>query len=386
MKYLFIFLFFYSSAFATEVFKYTLQELAFTVSETNNINIIIDDKVDNEKIFYFNDSLDKDLSFDSFLFMLKDINYEISFNGKFYYITKNNSDSFKYYYFKNPLITSDKLLLLSKEFNIDLSLSDTHQIVAKYINYDDLKNFQKYLDNYLPPKHILLEGEILAVNETKLNELGIDFASIASTIKTTGSFDIGLFSNINYNDSIKKIISSNGISSLGDISVFISLLNATGYSKVVTRPNMLIRSGDKSTFQSGQQIRIVTGSTDSIRNTGEYSSKQYEMLGLGLILECNADIYNDDISLDFKFSVKDINTYQPELDTLIIDNKSFDTKVSIKNGDSVVLAGLTTSVKQTKNYSIPFISNIPYLGSIFQHDYDSVETVSYLIYFKASIQ
>jgi Bacterial type II and III secretion system protein len=386
MRFLLFFSFFYFNVLATDTYHYTLQELALTVSETNHINIVIDTKVNSEKLFYFNDKLDKSLSFNTFIYMLKDIDYNISYNGHFYYITKNEIDLPKFYYANNPNISSKKLLVLSKEFDVDLSMSDSSQIVVKYIKHKHLDNFKEYLSNYKPVKHVYLQGEILAVNETELKDIGIDFASITSIIKNTGKFDLGLFSNINNNDSVKKIISSHGITTLGDISVFISLLEATGSSKIVTRPNMLIRSGDKSNFRSGKQIRIITGSTDSIRNTGEYSSKQYEMLDLGLILTCSADIYNDIIDLDFSFSIKDINTYQPALDTLIIDNKSYTSKVSLKNNDSVILAGLTSSVKQVNSYSIPLISDIPVIGNIFKHDTDSTNSISYLIYFKATIQ
>lgn len=387
MKYLIILLFLYNSVFAVEAFKYTLQELAYTVSATNNINIILDESVDNEKFFYFNDELDKNLSFDSFMYMLKDINYEISYNGKFYYVTKNNSDIAKFFYIKNPHISTKDLALLSKKFDLDLSLSSSSQIIVKYVNYDSLLNFQTYLKNYKSVKQVYLEGEILSVNETMLHDMGIDFVSISSALKNTGTFDIGLFSSINANDSVMSILSTvSDTSSLGDISLFINLLNATGASKVVTRPNMLIRSGDTSTFKSGKQMRIITGSTDSIRNTGEYSSKQYELLDLGLSLSCSAEIYDNKIDLDFKFTVKEINTYNPSLDELIIDNKSYDSKFNLDNNSSIIIAGLTSNVVKTDNYSIPILSDIPFIGSIFEHNTKSNESISYLIYFKASIK
>lgn len=385
MRFLFLMIFFYINIFANEVFNYSLQELAYTVSQTNKINIVIDSKLDNEKLFFFSDALDKDLSFDAFNYMLRDINYEIFFNGKFYYITKNSNDKFKFYYAKNPNISDKKLELLSKKFELDLSLSDANQIVVKYQNLDSLENFKIYLENYKPIKQVFLEGEILAVNETLLNDIGIDFASIASTIKATGSFDIGLFSNVNANDAVMSILSSHS-GSIGDISLFINLLHATGSSKVVTRPNMLIRSGNTSTFKSGKQIRIITGSTDSIRNTGEYSSKQYELLDLGLTLSCDAVIYDNNIDLKFKFSVKDVTTYKPALDELIIDNKSYESDFYIENNSSIILAGLTSTSKSHDVYALPFLSDIPYIGEVFTHETTSNDSISYLIYFKATIQ
>jgi len=386
MRYFFLF-FMYVNLFSMEVFKYTLHDLAFLASEKNNINIILDEKIDNQKIFYFNDNLDNSLSFKTFVHLLKDINYNISYNGEFYYIEKDDSQLYKFSYRNNPNFSVKHLSLLSAQFDVDLSLSDSTQLVIKYKDPASYINFKNYLSTYKPPKHVYLQGEILAVNETKLKEIGIDFTSIASTIKNTGSFDLGVLANVNANDAVKSIISSHGFNTLGDISLFISLLDATGFSKVVTRPNMIIRSGEKSVFKSGQQYRIITGSTESIRNTGEYSSRQYEMLDLGLKLECSATIYNEkNIDLDFKFSIKDVNTYQPDLERLILDNKSFSSKFSIKNNEDILIAGLTSSVKKTDNYSVPFLSDIPYLGSLFTHEYDSLNSISYLIYFKASIK
>lgn len=388
MRYIFILSLFFFNLFANEAFNYSIQELAYTVSETNKINIIIDSKIKNDKLFFFNDELDKNLSFETFVYMLKDINYDISFNGKFYYITKGDKKLSKYFYAKNPDISLEKLKLLSKEFNIDLSLSSSSQIVAKYVNKIDISNFQTYLLNFKPVKQVFLEGEILSVNETRLEDMGIDFVSLASTLKTTGSFNVGVFSKINNNDAVKSILNSSlvGSGGIGDISLFINLLHATGAAKVVTRPNMLIRSGDTSEFKSGKQMRIISGSVDSIRNTGEYSSKQYELLDLGLSLSCSAVIYNNNIDLNFNFSVKDINTYNPSLDQLIIDNKSYKSKFYIENNSSIILAGLTSDSTSSNVYKVPVLGDIPFIGNVFTHKTKSHDSISYLIYFKATIQ
>jgi len=369
---------------ASEAYRYSLQELAYIVSLTNKINIIISPDIKNEKSFYFTDDLDKKISFSAFVYLLKDLDYEIVFNGSFYHIKKIEND-FKLGFLDNPSIPDKKLQSISKKFDLDLSLSHSSQIIAKYTNQKSFDKFNIYVQNYKPTKHVFLEGEIVAINETKLRDVGIDFTSISSQLNKTQNFDLSLFSNLNNNDAVKKILSSN-TAPLGDISMFFNLLDSLGSSEIVTRPNMLIRSGESSSFTSGKQIRIVTGSVDTVGNSSDYSSKQYELLDIGLQLTCNAVVYNDIVNLDFKFNISDISTYEPELDVLIIDSKTFTSKFSVKDGEYIILAGLTTTNKTNDTYSIPILSDLPYIGNIFKHDVSSNESISYIIYFKVSIQ
>lgn len=368
-----------------DAFKITLQELALMTSQANKINIMLDPKLDVKRNFYFYDDFNPSLSSQSFKIIIESNGYKLKYLGDIYYVT-NEDNVTKYDYLKYRNVTSEDVDKLSRFYGFKTISLGHSEMIVQYKDEDKYLSFKTYLEKISSPKHVYLEGEIIAVNETQLNDMGIDFASISSTVIKIGSFDLGLITNVNNNDFVQEIISGRGLTSIGDISTFISFLKETGTSHVVSRPIMLIQDGKESIFKSGQQIRIVDSSTESIRDTGEYSSKQYRMLDVGLSLKCAAQIVEDKASLKFDFVVSDLTEYKPLLDQLIIDNKSYSATFNIVDGEEIVLAGLTSEIKTTSTASLPILSDIPIFGKVFDHDYDTTQKISYLIYFKGIIQ
>ncbi|MBE0515161.1 hypothetical protein [Sulfurimonas sp.] len=363
-----------------------IHELAQLVSDTNKINIILDPKVDISRNFYFYSSLTSKISLESFLIICESNGFELSNFNSIYYLTLKTAEPQKYDFLTFKNIPFDDLLKLAAFFEVSLVKVGVNKVIVKYLKKESFINFKRFVDSVSAVKQIFLEGEIISVNETNLKDIGIDFASIASSIKTMGFFDTGLFTNINNNKEVQALISSRGLAGgLGDISLFINLLKETGQARVVTRPNMTVMNGEKSIFLSGQKIRIVASSTDSLRPTGEYSSKKFETLNVGLTLSCAADIYDGHAILDFNFEVSDLQEYNPSLGSLVTTTKSYISKFDIKNGEQMMLAGLTTSSTNQYNASIPILGDIPLLGSLFDHTVDKKEDISYLIYFKAVI-
>lgn len=370
-----------------DAFKVSLQELALMTSQANHINIILDSTIDLQRNFYFYDEFDPQLSKQSLQIILETSGLTLNYLGDVYYITNvdNNTTMFDHIKYRN--ITVEDVTKLSKFYNIQVTALGNSELIAKYTDDKNFISFKNALTEISSPKHILLEGEIIAVNESTLNDIGIDFASIASTVFQVGSFDLGLITNVNNNEFVQQIISSQSpLAGIGDISAFISFLKETGSASVVTRPNMLVMDGKESIFKSGQQIRIIDSATESIRQTGEYSSKQFRMLDVGLTLKCMAQIVENKASLDFEFTVSNLTQYQPLLDELIIDNKTYKSTFNIVDGEEIVLAGLTAATTIHKTAAVPFISDIPFFGELFKHDYDETQNISYLIYFKGTIK
>ncbi|PCI27258.1 MAG: hypothetical protein COB67_08880 [SAR324 cluster bacterium] len=369
-----------------ESIKISLHQLANHVSESNHINIILDPKIDIESNFYFFSVLSPRISLNAFRIIISENGYLLSKLGNIYYLNKRPEKKFKFEYIKYNNIPYEKLEKLASFFNTELVNVGGSQIIVKYLDVDMFHNFKRYVSTLSEVKHVYLEGEIISVNEQQLEDIGIDFTSIASSINSIGSFDIGLFTNVNNNVAVQELISSRGINELGDVSFFINLLKESGAAHVVTRPNMMIMDNGTSVFKAGQEIRIVSSSTDSVRNSGEYSSKQYEMLDVGLTLDCSAKILNGHALLDFKFVISELIEYKPLLDVLVIGGHTFTSTFDIKDGEQIMLAGLTTSNDVTYNASVPYLSAVPLVGNLFNHDIDKVENISYIIYFKATIK
>jgi general secretion pathway protein D len=139
---------------------------------------------------------------------------------------------------------------------------------------------------------------------------------------------------------------------------------------ILQRPQLVTRSGGTARFQVGTDVPIITSqrAADSSSNgdTDILQSVQYRQTGT--ILEITPVVYGDrvDISISQELS----SAGEPPAGTSIasptILNRSLTTQIAIKDGWTGVLGGLIGNNYSKSNAGIPFLKDIPILGSAFQ--------------------
>lgn len=151
----------------------------------------------------------------------------------------------------------------------------------------------------------------------------------------------------------------------------LSLLESNKLIDIKQSPFILARNNDKFKFYAVDNIPFKTSSTTTqAANLSTNESIDYK--DVGLKIDGKALIYDDYVSLDLLLIVEDIisqttdnipQTYKRQLNSL--SNVSY--------GHVLLLSGLKRTKKQTNDYSIPYLSNIPYLGELFKYKNDSEE-------------
>ena len=369
-----------------DAFKFSLHELAFQVSINNKINIIVDPGIDDEQNFYFYNDLDTKLSRSAFELLLKENGYQLKAYDNLFYVTKQDVKTYSYQHIKIQSLPFSQIQSISQFFDINVTHVDSDEYIVRYFDTQKYFKFTNMIHSLTRRKQISLEGEIIAVNESDLKDIGVDFTSVANAINQVGSASVGVLSNLNNNSLFQQFVKEQAVTNIGDITVFINFLKEYGDAKVVTRPNMIIRDGEQSQFKAGKQIRIIESSTDSVKPSGEYAAKQYKMLDVGLSFTCKANILEDYSVLDFSFEVSELEVYKPLLDELIITSKSFKSIFSVADGETIAIAGLTSQQEESIVSETPLLSSIPLIGDwLFTHTYKKKQTVSYLVYFKVSV-
>jgi type II secretory pathway component GspD/PulD (secretin) len=64
----------------------------------------------------------------------------------------------------------------------------------------------------------------------------------------------------------------------------------------------------------------------------------------------------------------------------IIDLQELATTVRVRAGNSVVLAGLISQIRQLNHEGLPLISKVPFLGPLFKHMEQSLENKELVIF------
>jgi len=153
------------------------------------------------------------------------------------------------------------------------------------------------------------------------------------------------------------------------VGVVLKALQEKGFGKILAEPNLVVRSGENGNFHVGSRIPIqtVTGLPPTVSIT-------YEEVGIRLnfapeVLETGAirlKIDPAEVS-----SVARYITFQgiiaPEIDT-----RRVITSVDLKEGESLILAGLLSEEMKENITKVPILGDIPILGALFRSTRDEL--------------
>jgi pilus assembly protein CpaC len=273
-------------------------------------------------------------------------------------------------------------------------VTTTSTTSGKVLNHIIIENAQQ----------VLLEVKVAQIDKTKLKEMGISFLAkgtsaegfsnlIMAPSSSTTSTGTGGTSTTTTGGSGGIAGTRPGLGSFdpldpfqlgvsyfkGGIGVVLNALSQKGYGKVLAEPNLVVRSGETGKFHVGTRVPIQTVSGIG---GGASVGITYEEVG---------------IRLDFKPEVLETGTIRLKIDPaevssivsflvfqgLVapqIDTRTVSTSVDLKEGESLILAGLLSDDMKKNIQKIPLLGDIPILGALFRSSRDEL-TEKELVFF-----
>ena len=134
-------------------------------------------------------------------------------------------------------------------------------------------------------------------------------------------------------------------------------------AKILAEPNLLVKSGQEGKFLSGTKypVQVVTG-------VGALSGTEIKYIDVGVKLNFRPVVMENGLIL-LKIDpaeVSSISGFLPSNGYPIIDTREIRSQVQLKDGESLVMAGLLQE-ETIKNMSkIPLLGDIPILGALFR--------------------
>jgi len=292
-----------------------------------------------------------------------------------------------------------------------LAISDTPSVVrqvAKLIAEMDVE-----------PKQVLIRAILLEVNQGKAFDLGLDFGTM-NTTPTPGSilnkdFKLGAASRYSevtkpdafqtdtidldpYKSGLKMdFLKVNGTK----FDVVLHALQADAGTNTLSTPTVLTMDGREATILVGQQYPIIeTSSSTFTDNAVGGSLSFYQNIGIQLRVVPQVCGDNEDkVNLivhptvsDYTKTVDINGNPVAGVDTLpiiasypIINTREAETQMMVDDGETVVLGGLLSDLKKDLETGIPFLSDMPLVGKLFNRKTDAKQKVELLIFLTVNI-
>ncbi len=232
---------------------------------------------------------------------------------------------------------------------------------------------------------VVLNVKVAEVNRQRLKELGFDFfVSMLNSRRIEGSATVGFFGgNVvqaripilrdPLGERVTAAFKYTSLSGDREIGAVVRALEADGTLKTLASPNLVAVNGEKARFLAGGEIPIPIVQSAGTGNT----SINVEFKEFGVKLDFEPTVIDSGI-INLRV-VPEVS--QPDFSNAVVISgflipafrtRRVDTVVELKDGQSLVIGGLTNTEVQKNDTGIPLLKNIPLIGYLFKNTREQI--------------
>ena len=231
-------------------------------------------------------------------------------------------------------------------------------VYATPFHYQKIERILRKLD--VVSAQVLIEASIIEVSLQDDLQYGLEWAfdnNLGGGNTGTGLLDLGggLGPGPGFSYSITN--------SAGEFKAVLNALAEKSLINVISTPSVLVLDNHTASIHVGDQqpIQSTTTLTDggNVQNSITYKDT-------GVKLEVTPSV-NDGglVTMDIAQSVTDVGLIDPATKQRSFRERNVNSKVAVRNGESVVLGGLILDNETEGKGGIPLLMDIPVLGSLF---------------------
>jgi general secretion pathway protein D len=252
-------------------------------------------------------------------------------------------------------------------------------IVATAQEYAVIRPIIEQLD--IVPLQVLIDATVASV---ALND-GLQYG--ISWYLSHGGNNGGAVSPLGAAAAATAAASSGGLSaaySSGAVQALLSTQATKGNVNIISAPSLMVLNNQKAKINVGDQVPIQTGSTSiPTASTGIAVASSIQYKDTGVTLEVTPRVNaNGMVIMDIHQIVSNVKAV-PVADktsvgvtsTATITKKEIQSSIAIHDGETIVLGGLIEDNNGISKSGIPFLYDLPWIGSLFgSNSYTRIKT------------
>ncbi len=173
----------------------------------------------------------------------------------------------------------------------------------------------------------------------------------------------------------------------GDGTIFGVILNALQQdteSNVLSTPHITTIDNEPASIMVGQEIPITTG--EVIGDNFQNPFRTVERQDVGIQLDVTPQITQDGIRLEIRQEVSSIlGPVTANSSELILNKRELKTSALADDGEIIVLGGLIQRDEQIQVDKVPFLGDVPVLGSLFRSKARSKSKTNLMVFLRPTI-
>lgn len=210
----------------------------------------------------------------------------------------------------------------------------------------------------IPVPSVLLDTQIVELTDTAARNVGLDFSPDGSGIVVNGTGPAG---------GNGGFVSQTGQYPSGQLSFSANLYAqiSKGNGRVIARPRILAQSGQPASILTGDALPILTNVL--IAGTTGAAAEQVNYVNVGVNLQIQPRVSSDGYVTSHIYSEVSSVTGYVTGNIPQISQRTASTIATVRDGATIVIGGLRQDNEIRNQSRLPFVSNIPLIGSLFKH-------------------
>lgn len=212
-----------------------------------------------------------------------------------------------------------------------------------------------------PARQVLVEVTVAEINLTGKNAFGVGWLATTGLGELSGT--VGTLKGLTVGGSGLLYTLENA----GQTRFILNAMASNEKVSILSTPKILVKSGEEARIDVGSEVPVITSQSKQATNTAEIVQEvQYRKTGVLLSVVPVVHSGNRvDLKINQEVSEAKENSTS-NISSPSIFNRSVSTSVTLKDGGSVILAGLITRGTSTGETGIPVLKDVPILGEAFK--------------------
>ena len=152
-----------------------------------------------------------------------------------------------------------------------------------------------------------------------------------------------------------------------DFGILLSAIASDSDNNILSTPTLVTMDNQEAEIVVGQNVPFVTGQQLSSSNNNPFQTIERQDIGISLKVKPQIN-EGDNIKMEIEQEVSDVsNTAVTGATDITTNKRSIKTTVLVEDGQTLVLGGLIDDQINDTREKVPFLGDVPLLGSLFRY-------------------
>lgn len=239
-------------------------------------------------------------------------------------------------------------------------------------------------------REVFIEAKIVQVTLSDTFKWGIDWDRLFTGDQAGGKKGLSITPAVEMPLSLdtfgKLTVSRTGSNALNAV---LEILSTVGETKILSNPHIAVEEGKEATINviTRQPYSETTTTTTDAATT---ESTEFTFVDVGVKLNVTPTINRDGyISMLIKPEVSSITSFFPseaaDQRVPVIETANAESTVLIKDGTTIIIAGMIKDTKTKDLNKIPVLGDLPIMGKLFSNTSDTIQRTETVVFLTPTI-